>query len=55
MITNLQLKNFTAFTDLTIDFTPGINIVISENGASKIQLFKAFLVQGGPKDTREVD
>lgn len=32
MITNLQLQNFTAFTDLAIDFSPGINIVIGENG-----------------------
>jgi len=55
MISSLQLKNFTGFIDLTIDFSQCINIVISENGASKIQLFKAFLVQSGPKDTREVD
>jgi len=55
MISSLQLKNFTGFIDLTIDFSQCINIVISGNGASKIQLFKAFLVQGGPKDTREVD
>lgn len=31
MITNLQLKNFTAFTDLSIDFSRGINIIIGEN------------------------
>ncbi|HBO2945373.1 TPA: hypothetical protein ACQSRL_006441 [Pseudomonas aeruginosa] len=55
MISSLQLKSFGAFTDLGIDFSQCINIVISENGASKIQLLKAILVQGGPKDTREVD
>tara|TARA_Y100001970_G_scaffold294169_1_gene447896 strand:+ start:12237 stop:12404 length:168 start_codon:yes stop_codon:yes gene_type:complete len=55
MITNLQLKNFTAFTDLVIDFSPGINIVIGENGTGKTQLLKAVLVQGGPKAAREVD
>lgn len=33
MITNLQLKNFTAFADLTIEFSPGINIVTGENGS----------------------
>lgn len=32
MITQLQLKNFTAFTELAIDFSPGINIIIGENG-----------------------
>lgn len=43
MITNLQLKNFTAFTELTIDFSPGINIIIGENGTGKTQLLKAML------------
>ena len=28
MISKLHLKNFIAFTDLSIDFSPGINIVI---------------------------
>ncbi|MGN5517970.1 hypothetical protein VF673_03660 [Halopseudomonas sp. Lyrl_26] len=55
LITSLQHKNFTAFIDLTIDFSQCINIVISENGARKIQLLKAILVQGGPKAAREVD
>ena len=48
MITNLQLKNFTAFTELTIDFSPGINIVIGENGTGKTQLLKAILTLSGP-------
>jgi len=55
LITSLQHKNFTAFIDLTIDFSQCINIAISENGARKIQLLKAILVQGGPKAAREVD
>ena len=41
MITHLQLKNFTAFTELAIDFSPGINIIIGENGTGKTQLLKA--------------
>ena len=40
MISNLQLKNFTAFTDLAIDFSPRINIVIGENGTGKTQMLK---------------
>ena len=32
MITQLQLKNFTAFTELAIDFSPGINIIIGGAG-----------------------
>lgn len=48
MITNLQLKNFTAFSELAIDFSPGINIVIGENGTGKTQLLKAILALSGP-------
>lgn len=43
MISSLHLKNFVAFTDLTIEFTPGINIIIGENGTGKTQLLKAIL------------
>src|SRR3546814_2279664 len=42
-ICKLYLKNFIAFTDLSIDFSPGINIVIGENGTGKTQLLKAIL------------
>ena len=38
MITRLHLKNFIAFTDLSIDFSPGINIVIGENGTGDYSL-----------------
>lgn len=48
MITSLQLKNFTAFTELDISFSPGINIVIGENGTGKTQLLKAVLALSGP-------
>lgn len=49
MITRLHLKNFIAFTDLSIDFSPGINIVIGENGTGKTQLLKAILALSGPE------
>lgn len=49
MISSLQLKNFVAFTDLTIDFSPGINIIIGENGTGKTQLLKAILALCGPE------
>jgi predicted ATPase len=48
MITQLQLKNFTAFTELAIDFSPGINIIIGENGTGKTQLLKAVLAMSSP-------
>lgn len=47
MITHLQLKNFTAFTELAIDFSPGINIIIGENGTGKTQLLKAVIAMSG--------
>lgn len=49
MITNLQLKNFAAFTDLDIEFSPGVNIIIGENGTGKTQLLKAILALSGPE------
>jgi energy-coupling factor transporter ATP-binding protein EcfA2 len=47
MIKQLTLNNFTAFSDLTLDFSPGINIVIGENGTGKTQLLKAILALNG--------
>ena len=41
MIMRLELKNFTAFTDLTLDFSPKINIIIGENSTGKTHLLKA--------------
>ena len=41
MITNLELKNFTAFSDLRIDFAPKINVIIGENATGKTHLLKA--------------
>lgn len=49
MISSLQLKNFVAFTNLAIDFSPGINIIIGENGTGKTQLLKAILALCGPE------
>lgn len=54
MITNLQLKNFTAFTELTIDFSSGINIVIGENRTGKTQLLRAILAMSGQRLAQEV-
>ena len=48
MISHFHLKNFIAFADLGIDFSPGINIIIGENGTGKTQLLKAILALSGP-------
>lgn len=41
MIERLELRNFTVFKDLGIDFSPKINVVIGENGTGKTHLLKA--------------
>lgn len=50
MITHLELKNFTSFSDLNVDFSPKINVIIGENGSGKTQLLKAAygLCAGAP-------
>ncbi len=41
MISNIKIKNFMAFEELNIDFSPKINIFIGENSTGKTQLLKA--------------
>ncbi len=39
-IDRIHIKNFTVFSDFTIDFTKGINLLIGENGVGKTHLLK---------------
>ena len=39
-ITKLKLKNFTAFKELEMEFSPGINIFIGDNGTGKTHILK---------------
>lgn len=50
MIERLELRNFTAFTGLTLDLSPKINVIIGENGTGKTHLLKAAygLCAGAP-------
>lgn len=50
MIERLELKNFTVFGKLSIDFSPKINVIIGENGTGKTHLLKAAysLCAGAP-------
>lgn len=50
MIERLELRNLTVFTDLTIDLSPKINVIIGENGTGKTHLLKAAygLCAGAP-------
>jgi len=40
MIEQLEMSNFTAFSSLKMDFCPGINIFIGENGTGKTHILK---------------
>lgn len=40
MIEKIEIKNFTAFDELEIDFVPGINLFIGENGTGKTHILK---------------
>jgi len=48
-ISKIEVKNFTVFDEIAIDFTKGINIFIGENGTGKTHLLKllysAYLVR----------
>ena len=40
MIEKIEIKNFTAFDELKIDFVPGVNLFIGENGTGKTHILK---------------
>lgn len=40
ILTRLRLKNFTAFADLDLEFSPGVNVFLGKNGAGKTHLMK---------------
>lgn len=50
MIEQIELRNFTAFSSLKLDFSPKINVIIGENGTGKTHLLKAAygLCAGAP-------
>lgn len=40
MIKSIALRNFTVFRDALVEFTPGINVIVGENGMGKSHLLK---------------
>jgi predicted ATPase len=46
MIAKLELKNFTAFHNLRIEFSPKVNVIIGENSSGKTHLLKAAYALG---------
>jgi len=57
MITRLELKNFMVFSDLAVDFSPKINVIIGENGTGKTHLLKAVyaLASGSQLFNKKLD
>ncbi|HOB70227.1 MAG TPA: AAA family ATPase, partial [bacterium] len=42
MIKKIKFEKFTAFDSLDIDFSPGINVFIGENGTGKTHILKTI-------------
>jgi len=41
-IKRIKFQNYTAFEDQQMEFSPGINVIIGENGTGKTHLMKAL-------------
>lgn len=41
MLNSLNLTGFTVFADAALEFVPGLNVIVGENGTGKSQLLKA--------------
>lgn len=41
-IEQISIKNFKAITDMTIEFTPGVNLLIGDNGVGKTSILEAI-------------
>ena len=40
MLYTLNAKNFTLFSDASFEFSPGLNVIIGENGTGKSLILK---------------
>lgn len=54
-IKSIELKNFTVFNDLKLNFSKGINIFVGENGTGKTQLLKAIYADLKISKSRDID
>jgi len=50
MITKVEFDHFTAFSELTLPLSSGINILVGENGTGKTHILKAIYALAGLKD-----
>lgn len=51
-IKNIKLINFRNYDDVTIDFIPGVNIIIGDNGVGKTNILEAIYVLSLTKSNR---
>lgn len=52
---SLRLQNFTAFKDTELEFVPGVNAFVGENGTGKTHVMKAMYAAQLPQSRRGMD
>lgn len=53
-IKELICKNFRNYKDLRIEFSPGINFIVGENGAGKTNILEAISITSQVKSFRNI-
>ena len=53
-VKELTAKNFRSYEDLTLEFSPGINFIIGENGTGKTNILEAISVASNIKSFRNI-
>ncbi len=43
-LNKILVKNFKAITDMELEFTPGVNLLIGDNGVGKSSLLEAIVI-----------
>lgn len=54
-IESIELRNFTVFNNLKVNFSKGINIIVGENGTGKTQLLKAIYADIQISKSKNID
>lgn len=54
-IHKIQLQNFTIFKDLTVQLSPGVNVLVGENGTGKTHFLKAIYALSRIRTSEKTD